>query len=1086
MGGEITWLCDGSGDYIFTLKIHRDCNGPPVGTSGQTIRVWGHPTVTQIPVNFSVKNEVSPICKEVPGGPQQISCTSNVTVGAVEEYVFQSAPITLTGVPPAQGWVFTWDNLTRNSAVTNLVSPSTKGITLRAIMYSNGGASGSPCYDSSPQFIESPSSIICAGNAFTYSPNAFDPDLDSLVFSFGQPLDNIQTSYSPPTDPAPLNYTTGYTINSPLPGTIQNSSNIPATINPSTGEINFTSYTLGSFAIVVKVQAYRCNTLIAEVYREMQVIIVSCGTNASPVVTPPLKGNTSFSDTVIAGQLVLFNFEAEDYDLLQDNSPQSVEITASGSQFGANFSDPNNGCNEPPCATLSFTPPVTGSPDAFVGFQWQTTCDHLVKNSGFGCGRSNTYQFVFKVKDDFCPAPALRYHTVSITVVPPTSLPPPDIKCVSVLNSGDIRISWEPITDTGAIFQSYEIYGRTGAGPFNLLGSLPTVNSNTFLHFGANGQNSKWEYLIATKSACDIENFADTVSSMYLNVGNPGNGEAVLQWNPIFSPTNSPTASNWYYIYKEFPTGVWTFVDSVPYGTNYYRDTITVCNDSINYRIIANNTGCSSLSSKDGDNFQDKLAPKPPVIRHVTVDTSLGINRICWYPTKPNDVEGYIILRQIGTTWQPVDTVWAADSLCYNDFASTPNFNAECYGVAAFDSCWTGSPATPNTSAMGTSHCSMFLNENYDVCGRYVSLNWTSYTDWTSSVSSYEIYQRVDNGPSTLAEIINGSTTNTIITNLLPNRSYCFTVRAISGNSKDTAISNQICFNTYYPNVSDTNYLQVATVETNSSIRVSIMSDQISPNIQGYQIERSLNGGTYSVVGFAPYAFPTSNFIDNNVSADQTSYYYRALAVDSCGSISDSITNSAKTILLTTSSNSNAFTNFLSWDYYFNWDGGTDYYEVWRKLGNSPYSLVGTVPFGTQQYQDDVSSFYNQNTQGSFCYKIKAVENTNSYGFNEESFSNESCSSIDYLLYIPNAFTPNGINPIFKPVIGYANFDSYEFIIYNRIYKEVFYSNNVDQGWDGTFQGKSLPEGVYVYFVQFNDAKGQPFQKVGHVTLLRD
>lgn len=1084
MGGEITWICDGAGNYVFTLKIHRDCSGPAVGTAGQNIRVWGHPTLTQIPVNFIVKNEVSPTCKEVPGGPLQISCISNITIGAVEEYIFESAPINISGVPPVTGWVFTWDNLTRNSAVVNLISPSTKGITLRAIMYSNSGQNGSPCYDSSPQFIESPSTIICAGSPFSYSPNAFDPNLDSLVFSFGQPLDNIQTSYNPPADPANLTYASGYSVGSSLPGTSQNTNNVPASINPQTGEISFTSYTLGSFAIVLKVQAYRCNILIAEVYREMQIIIVNCGTNNSPLVTAPLNGNTSFSDTVIAGELVLFNFEAEDFELLQDNTGQTVEITASGSQFGTNYSDPNNGCNEPPCATLSFVPPVYGSPRASVGFQWQTDCNHLVKNNGSGCGSGNTYKFVFKVKDDFCPAPSVKYHTVSITVVPPTSLPAPEIKCVTVLANGDIRITWESVNDTLNIFQSYEIYGRNGGGSFSLLGSIPNVATNSFLHFGANGQNTQWDYLIATKSACEIQNYSDTVSSMKLNVGNPGTGVAVLQWNPIFYPNNSPLSTNWYYIYKEYPAGIWTFVDSIPYGSNYYRDTITVCNDTVNYRITVKSIDCFSLSSVTGDNFEDKLAPKPPTIRHVTVDTSLGINRICWYPTKPNDVQGYIILRQIGTTWQPIDTVYATDSLCYNDFGSTPNFNPECYGVAAFDSCWTGIPASPNTSAMGVSHCSMFLDYSYDICDRSIVLNWTDYSDWGTGVRNYEIFEIINNSAPLLVDIANSPTST--ITNINPNESYCYVIRAISGNSKDTAISNKVCFDSYYPLVSDTNYLQVVSVQTNNSISLSILSDLNNPNISGYQIERSTDGGTFNLVGFAPYTFPLTNYLDNNISAEKTSYFYKATAIDSCGTKSDSVSNTAKTILLKTTSNSNSLVNQLKWDYYYDWNGGTNSYEIWRKIGTSTYNLIATIPFGTQEYTDDVSSFYDQNTKGSFCYKIKAIENINSYGFNEESFSNESCASIDYLLYIPNAFTPNGINNIFKPVLGFANFDSYEFIIYNRIYKQVFYTNDVDEGWDGSFNGKNLPEGVYVYFLQFNDAKGQPFQKVGHLTLIRD
>ena len=56
-------------------------------------------------------------------------------IGAVEEYIFESLPIQLPGVPPITGWQFTWDNCCRNGAITNLTLPSSAGFTLRASMF---------------------------------------------------------------------------------------------------------------------------------------------------------------------------------------------------------------------------------------------------------------------------------------------------------------------------------------------------------------------------------------------------------------------------------------------------------------------------------------------------------------------------------------------------------------------------------------------------------------------------------------------------------------------------------------------------------------------------------------------------------------------------------------------------------------------------------------------------------------------------------------------------------------------------------------------------------------------------------------
>jgi hypothetical protein len=173
MGGEITWKClkngPDIGKYIFTMKVYRDCSGTTVGTFTQNIQVWNHPTITNIPVEFVLSQDVSPQCDPINSGNTVLSC-ANGDVGAVEEYIFETLnPITLTGVPPAQGWQFTWDNCCRNGAITNLTNPSSEGFTLRASMFpfldpiTGVATPADPCFDSSPEFKEQPKTILCTG-----------------------------------------------------------------------------------------------------------------------------------------------------------------------------------------------------------------------------------------------------------------------------------------------------------------------------------------------------------------------------------------------------------------------------------------------------------------------------------------------------------------------------------------------------------------------------------------------------------------------------------------------------------------------------------------------------------------------------------------------------------------------------------------------------------------------------------------------------------------------------------------------------------------------------------------------------------
>ena len=86
----------------------------------------------------------------------------------------------LPGTPPAQGWIFTYENFARSNAITNLTNPSTYGMTISAAMFAIGGQSG--CQDNSPQFLQSPYFVSCVGDPFVYNMNAIDPDMDSLRF----------------------------------------------------------------------------------------------------------------------------------------------------------------------------------------------------------------------------------------------------------------------------------------------------------------------------------------------------------------------------------------------------------------------------------------------------------------------------------------------------------------------------------------------------------------------------------------------------------------------------------------------------------------------------------------------------------------------------------------------------------------------------------------------------------------------------------------------------------------------------------------------------------------------------------------
>lgn len=92
----------------------------------------------------------------------------------------------------------------------------------------------------------------------------------------------------------------------------------------------------------------------------------------------------------------------------------------------------------------------------------------------------------------------------------------------------------------------------------------------------------------------------------------------------------------------------------------------------------------------------------------------------------------------------------------------------------------------------------------------------------------------------------------------------------------------------------------------------------------------------------------------------------------------------------------------------------------------------------------------------------------------------------EYSLDLPTAFTPNGdgINDVIY-VKGWGIKKLLEFRIFNRWGNEVFFTDDINQGWDGTFKGKVQNIDSYAYIVTVEMWDGRIVTKKGAINLLR-
>jgi len=102
-------------------------------------------------------------------------------------------------------------------------------------------------------------------------------------------------------------------------------------------------------------------------------------------------------------------------------------------------------------------------------------------------------------------------------------------------------------------------------------------------------------------------------------------------------------------------------------------------------------------------------------------------------------------------------------------------------------------------------------------------------------------------------------------------------------------------------------------------------------------------------------------------------------------------------------------------------------------------------------------------------------------------------STLDTLncdFFLPNAFSPNGdgVNDVFKiHVAGDFTAKVHLFQVYDRWGELLYEVRNADVhrvGWDGRFQGKAAPPGVYVYRMAVESKEG-PITLYGTLTLIR-
>lgn len=164
-------------------------------------------------------------------------------------------------------------------------------------------------------------------------------------------------------------------------------------------------------------------------------------------------------------------------------------------------------------------------------------------------------------------------------------------------------------------------------------------------------------------------------------------------------------------------------------------------------------------------------------------------------------------------------------------------------------------------------------------------------------------------------------------------------------------------------------------------------------------------------------------------------------------------------------------------------------------LGQTTKLHAAEHPTDTNTYLWTPNIWMNDNKQAiveitpditlDITYKVVAVDK---YGCQNSDTvtirSTEWICDIPFI-YVPTAFTPNndGKNDVIQVNSGVVS--ELEFAIFDRWGEKVFETDNTNDFWDGTYNGKPLAPQVFVYYLKATCFNGEEFEKKGNITLIR-
>jgi len=385
---------------------------------------------------------------------------------------------------------------------------------------------------------------------------------------------------------------------------------------------------------------------------------------------------------------------------------------------------------------------------------------------------------------DICPSD-MFYDYVSVTCepVPGANVPDPPYNLNSLVVETDISLTWNsPDNDGGAPIVGYKIYRGVEPG---LEAYLTTVGDVlTYLDVGLMGGRTYYYRVSALNVMGESppSNEADAALESPISLpgppmdleAQPGDGQAVLTWNPPLSDGNSPLTE--YRIYRAKTAGVETSLETIG-NVLSFTDTLLTNGQTYHYKVTAINAlGEGPFSN--GANTVPFTPSVPSVPLDIQSEPGNGRVHLSW--SEPLDdggfqVSGYNIMR--GTDPLDLSLLTSVGSITEYEDIGLINGVSYHYRVGAQNEIGQGplsnlTSSTPATVPLTPRSLQAIPGDTE------VHLSWEEpESDGGSSILNYSIYRKRGSQPEKLAKVL-GSVSSWTDTGLENGKEHSYRISA--------------------------------------------------------------------------------------------------------------------------------------------------------------------------------------------------------------------------------------------------------------------------------------------------------------------